>query len=52
MERAGTCASYGWAILFSEARRDLHKSRKRFEDGPPDDFVAYYSVIAESEADG
>ncbi len=30
----------------------LHKSRKRFEDGPGDDLVAYYSVIAASEADG
>jgi 2,4-dienoyl-CoA reductase-like NADH-dependent reductase (Old Yellow Enzyme family) len=30
----------------------LHKSRKRYEDGPGDDFVAYYSAIAEGEADG
>jgi hypothetical protein len=30
----------------------LHKSRKRYEDGPGDDFVSYYSVIADGEADG
>lgn len=30
----------------------LHKSRKRYEDGPGDDFVSYYAVVAEGEADG
>jgi hypothetical protein len=25
----------------------LHKSRKRYEDGPGDDFVSYFTVISE-----
>jgi hypothetical protein len=27
----------------------LHKSRKRYEDGPGDDFVSYFQVLAERE---
>jgi hypothetical protein len=30
----------------------LAKSRKRYEDGPGDDFVSYYYVLAQQEAEG
>jgi hypothetical protein len=28
----------------------LHKSRKRYEDGPGDDFVSYYTVLEQHES--
>lgn len=29
----------------------LHKSRKRYEDGPGDDFVSYYRVLEQGESE-